>query len=185
MRVARDSGRFELSVAPLRQGDDVLFLVRVSNVEAAAAVSALPETRARLLKVVESAPDGVVVTDAEGHVLTANAAFLEMAQINTEDLARGALLGQWLGRRGAVDFDVLIANLRRHRIDSSFCDLVERRAGRFNRRRSIGDCDRRRGDHVWLHRARYRPAAVVHPDGEAHHLANSRSTDGAGWSCAP
>ena len=115
VHVARASGRFELAIAPLRQGDDLLFLVRVSSVDATAAVAALPETRARLLKVVESAPDGVVVTDSEGHVLTANAAFLDMAQINTEDLARGVLLGQWLGRRGAVDFDVLIANLRRHR----------------------------------------------------------------------
>lgn len=115
VHVARASGRFELGIAPLRQGDDLLFLVRVSSVDATAAVAALPETRVRLLKVVESAPDGVVVTDSEGHVLTANAAFLDMAQINTEDLARGVLLGQWLGRRGAVDFDVLIANLRRHR----------------------------------------------------------------------
>ena len=112
--LARAAGRHELTVSPLRQGDDVLFLVRVSNAEAAVANSALPEARTRLLKLVDSAPDGVVVTDAEGHVLTANAAFLEMAQLTTEDQARGALLGQWLGRRGAVDFEVLIANLRRH-----------------------------------------------------------------------
>jgi transcriptional regulator PpsR len=112
--LTRAAGRYELSVSPLRQGDDVLFLVRISNAEAVVTFSTLPEARARLLKVVDSAPDGVVVTDSEGHVLTANAAFLEMAQLTTEDQAHGALLGQWLGRRGAVDFEVLIANLRRN-----------------------------------------------------------------------
>ena len=47
----------------------------------------------------------------DGRVVTANAAFLEMAQLTTEDQARGENLDRWLGRQG-VDVDVLVANLR-------------------------------------------------------------------------
>jgi len=114
VRVAQGAGTYELHMAPLRQGDDVLFVVKMSRVQARAALPEPPE-RAQLLQVVESAPDGVVVTNADGDVLVANAAFLEMAQLTNADQARGHPLSNWIGRPGGVDFGVLIANLRRHR----------------------------------------------------------------------
>ena len=43
--------------------------------------------------------------------MTANAAFLEMAQLSSSEQARGELLDRWLGRAG-VDFSVALANLR-------------------------------------------------------------------------
>ena len=61
----------------------------------------------------ESAPDGFVVTGIDGRVITANAAFLELAQLPTEEQVRGEALGRWLGRSG-VDLDILIANMRQH-----------------------------------------------------------------------
>jgi transcriptional regulator PpsR len=44
-------------------------------------------------------------------VLTANRAFLQLAQVSNEALVRGESLERWLGRAG-VDLSVLISNLR-------------------------------------------------------------------------
>ena len=67
--------------------------------------------RQLLLHAVESAPDAFVVTDLDGRVLVVNQAFLELAQLANEELARGESLEKWLGRTG-VDLSVLISNLR-------------------------------------------------------------------------
>jgi transcriptional regulator PpsR len=64
-----------------------------------------------LLRLVHSAPDCLVVTDLDGRVLSANAAFVELAQLATEEQVRGETLDRWLGRTG-VDLSVLISNLR-------------------------------------------------------------------------
>jgi transcriptional regulator PpsR len=62
---------------------------------------------------VEAAPDGFVVTGPDATILTANLAFLEMAQLATAEQARGESLERWLGRPG-VDIPVMLANLRQH-----------------------------------------------------------------------
>ena len=46
-------------------------------------------------------------------MITANAAFLQLAQLPNEDQARGESLDRWLGRTG-VDLEILTANLRQH-----------------------------------------------------------------------
>jgi len=61
----------------------------------------------------DGSPDGFVVTGADGRVITANAAFLRLAQLPNEEITRGESLDRWLGR-GGVDLDILVANLRRH-----------------------------------------------------------------------
>ena len=61
----------------------------------------------------ERAPDGIVVTSQDGRILSANAAFLDLTQITSEDQVRGESLDRWLGRPG-VDLNVLLANLRQH-----------------------------------------------------------------------
>jgi transcriptional regulator PpsR len=63
--------------------------------------------------VLESSPDGLVVTSPDGQILTANRAFLDFAQLATLEQARGQSLDRWLGRPG-VDMRVLIGNLRQH-----------------------------------------------------------------------
>lgn len=93
-----------------RQDDATLVLMRVAVLEPAGA-GALPDVKAKLLRAVESAPDGFVLTDNDGLILTANAAFLEMAQLRTEEQARGQALDRWVGQTG-VDLDVLTNNLR-------------------------------------------------------------------------
>ena len=64
-----------------------------------------------LLKLVQSAPDCIVVTDTAGRIVSANAAFVELAQLTTEEQVRGESLDRWLGRTG-VDLSVLLSNLR-------------------------------------------------------------------------
>jgi transcriptional regulator PpsR len=69
------------------------------------------QARARLLDVMDNAPDGMVVTDMDGVILSANTAFLDFVQVATEAQVRGRPLGRFIGRPG-VDLTRLIANLR-------------------------------------------------------------------------
>jgi transcriptional regulator PpsR len=71
------------------------------------------DERSKLLEVLESSPDGLVVASPEGAILSANRAFLELAQLATAEQALGQPLERWLGREG-VDMRVLLANLRQH-----------------------------------------------------------------------
>jgi transcriptional regulator PpsR len=100
-----------VSVSLFRQENAALFAVRVVPIEAGSATTPESENKSSLLRLVESAPDGFVVTGPDGRILTANAAFLDLAQLATEEQARGESLERWLGRPG-VDLNVLIANLR-------------------------------------------------------------------------
>jgi transcriptional regulator PpsR len=115
VRVRSSDGKreFLVSASVFRQENASLFLIRLSPLQANAASAIVPKSSSRVLKVVESAPDGFVVTDPEGRILTANRAFIDLAQLATEEQARGESLDHWLGRPG-VDLSVLIANLRQH-----------------------------------------------------------------------
>jgi transcriptional regulator PpsR len=106
-----DRGEFVVSASLFRQDSTIYFLVRLSRVHADTIAAILPKSKTKLLKVVENAPDGFVVTAQDGAIITANAAFLEMAELATEEQALGESLERWFGRPG-VDLDVLIANLR-------------------------------------------------------------------------
>ncbi len=100
-----------------RQESSAMLLVRLAGTPAAAAAAVaaapaeLPRVKSKLLKLVENGPDGFVVTGPDGRILAANAAFLDMAQLATEEQASGEPLERWVGRPG-VEMDVLIANLR-------------------------------------------------------------------------
>ena len=112
-RLADGARELLVSASLFRQENAPLFLVRLVPLSTDANAAVIPKAKSSLLKVVESAPDGFVVTDPEGRILTANLAFLELAQLATEEQARGESLERWLGRPG-VDLNVLIANLRQH-----------------------------------------------------------------------
>jgi transcriptional regulator PpsR len=73
----------------------------------------IPSAGAKLLKLAEYAPDGLVVTDRDARIESANAAFAEMAQLTGEEIAHGEALERWLGRPG-IDLNILIANLRQN-----------------------------------------------------------------------
>ena len=111
-RTADGSRTFFVSASLFRQENASLFLVRLSPAESDVLPAVVPKTRS-ILNVVESAPDGFVVTDPEGRILAANSAFVDLVQLATEEQARGESLDRWLGRPG-VDLNVLLANLRQH-----------------------------------------------------------------------
>ena len=115
VRARLADGQRELLVyaALFRQENASLFLVRLLPIGGDPGTVAVAKAKSRLLEVVESGPDGFVVTRPDGRILTANASFLDLAQLATEEQARGESLERWLGRPG-VDLNVLIANLRQH-----------------------------------------------------------------------
>ncbi|MCW6507299.1 transcriptional regulator PpsR [Lichenifustis flavocetrariae] len=107
----RHSGEEVLvSAYMFRQENASLFLVRLLRLTSDSALGVVPKMTWKLLKLVENSPDGFVVTDADGRIVSANAAFLDMAQLATDRQAVNQKLDRWLGRPG-VDLDVLIANL--------------------------------------------------------------------------
>ena len=103
-------GEVVVSASLFRQEKTAHLLVRVATAAAARATADDPGQGA-LLKLVDAAPDAFVVTDLGGLILTANHAFIELAQLTTEAQLRGQSLERWLGRTG-VDLNVLITNLR-------------------------------------------------------------------------
>jgi transcriptional regulator PpsR len=120
----RAAGRAEDLIARLNEGDQETvvgssmfrqessshFLVRLSPLQADVAQ---PKSGSKLIRVVENLPDGFVVTDLDRRIITANAAFIDLAELTSEEQARGEQLDRWIGRPG-VDLDTLIANLREH-----------------------------------------------------------------------
>ncbi len=102
-----------VSASMFREETGLACLVRIAGSAGQTGDAALPRLKAKLLKLIEGAPDGFVVTDSGGRILTVNATFLELVQLPAEALAHNEPLGRWLGRSG-VDLDILIANLRQH-----------------------------------------------------------------------
>lgn len=86
-------------------------------------ISAETDSKAILLRAVENAPDAFVVTDEEGDVITANAAFLEMVQLRHEREVVGQPLDRWVGESG-VELSVLTANLRNRGVIRFFSTTV-------------------------------------------------------------
>jgi transcriptional regulator PpsR len=127
-RTAFGNSQVLVKASLFRQENDTLFLMRVSAVNAAAVPGAMPDVKTKLLKAVENAPDGFVVTDNDGAILTANAAFLEMAELGNEEQARGRPLDRWVGESG-LDVDVLIANLRQRGAVRFFATALRGEAG--------------------------------------------------------
>jgi len=66
-----------------------------------------------LLRLLERSPDGFVVCDPEGHILSANRAFLDFVQVAHEELALGRSLDEWLARRD-TDLQNLVDALKGH-----------------------------------------------------------------------
>lgn len=112
VRLRDDRRDLAMSGSLFRQDNASLFVIRLTGAqhEEHAATSG---PKAKILKVIEQCTDGFVVTDSSGQVLIANPAFLELAQISSEEQARDELLERWLGRSG-VDMSVLLNSLRQN-----------------------------------------------------------------------
>jgi transcriptional regulator PpsR len=104
-------GEVQVHVSSFRQERQTQFLVRIVPAAPDVQERHAPSTSSVLLKLVQTVPDCLVVTDLDGRVISANAAFVELAQMTSEEQARGEPLDRWLGRSG-VDMSVMISNLR-------------------------------------------------------------------------
>jgi transcriptional regulator PpsR len=102
-----------VAVTMFRQEKVSYLLVRLSPAEEKRGGAKPGRMASTLLTLVEEAPDGFVVTDPNGDIIMANAAFLELVQIPLQEQLRGESLGRWLGRPG-VDLNVLLSALREH-----------------------------------------------------------------------
>ena len=125
-RLAGDGQEVVLSASVFRQEQSAFLMVRLAPVASEAAgtsagrlrgagASGTPSTdggwESILRAFVNSAPDGLVFCDPGGKIIAANPAFLALAQLGTEEQARGQALDRWVGRTG-VELGVLIGNLR-------------------------------------------------------------------------
>jgi transcriptional regulator PpsR len=104
-------GEVRISATPFRSEGTTLLLVRARGAAKHAKGDAEPTLPLRAL--VERVPDAVVVTDAEGRVLSANPAFLDLAQLANEEQARGRALADWVGRPGS-DLGTILGIVRKH-----------------------------------------------------------------------
>ena len=77
---------------------------------------------------VERAPDGFVVIDAEGIVRLANSAFVDMVEVGSAGAVIGQQLERWLWQPGA-DLRVLLENVQRHRFVRLFLTTIHGELG--------------------------------------------------------
>jgi transcriptional regulator PpsR len=108
-RLAGRTSVASVAVTPLRTDDQQRLLVRVRLVDLPGAAGDLSATISRL---VDSASDGVLVSDPAGHVLLANPAFLRLVRLNTEMDVKGRPLTDWVGISDE-DFVHLLHQVRR------------------------------------------------------------------------
>lgn len=109
-RVAGAGSETAISMTLFRHDNQSLLLVRMSNQELASTQGG-EDNRTLTLEALGQSPDGFVVTDASGTVVTANQAFADLCQVGHPNALLGESLDRWLGRSG-VDLSVLLANLR-------------------------------------------------------------------------
>jgi transcriptional regulator PpsR len=126
-RLARDNTDVIVTASLFRDEAGVACLVRVAQIRADAA-EAVPKIKTKLLKLMESAPDGFVVTGVDGRIITTNATFLSLSQLPTEDQARGEQLSRWLGRT-EIDMDIMTSNLRQHGSVRLFASMIRGELG--------------------------------------------------------
>ena len=103
-----------VTATPFRVLDAQQLLVRIRAIASLGSASDLSATLARL---VDSATDGVAVTDVDGGVLLANAAFLKLVQAGTEASVRGRALSDWISLPNEPFTDVLARVQREGMVD--------------------------------------------------------------------
>ncbi len=113
---------FTVTVHLFRQEGKLLFLARLKPLEAEPPDD-VTSRELTIAEVLEQGPDGFVVTLGDGQIVTANTTFIAMAELTTEDQARGEVLDRWLGKPG-VELSVLLATLRQRDTVRLFPTLV-------------------------------------------------------------
>ena len=112
VRVALPQGRGEVTVsASLFRGEGATSALFRLSADPASQQDGPEEAPTRA--VIDAMPEGFVVTDPSRRILMANAAFLQLAQLATEQQAKGRPLEEWLGRE-ETEAQALFATLIDH-----------------------------------------------------------------------
>jgi transcriptional regulator PpsR len=115
-----------ISGSLFRQDSSSYVLVRLVPVLAAGTESATideGEPSETLKRVVDRMPDGFIVVGEDRKILAANSAFLELAQLATDEQARGQSIERWLGR-STVEIESLFATTAEHGTSKHFETVV-------------------------------------------------------------
>jgi len=104
---------WNVSASCFWQETATLLLIRFSSTDASEHAQREEGVRSRIRDLIERSPDAFVVTDLDGHILEANRAFLDVAELASLEQARGGLLSTYIGRPGA-DFPVFVSMLKKH-----------------------------------------------------------------------
>jgi transcriptional regulator PpsR len=126
LRLADGKRDVLFAVSLFRQAGSAHLLARMVPVGAGEA--GLVTQRSRLVDVIEKLPDAFVVTDEDLRIVSANSAFLELAQAASFDQVRGESIDRWLGRQ-SVDVGVLFSSLREHGAIRSFSTVFRGQYG--------------------------------------------------------
>ena len=102
----------QLKVSQVRHLDGTAFLVTMSQVDARKSKPSKDNVpNAIVASVMDGLPDALVVTDPDGRILIANAAFVELTQLASSDTVVGESVSRWLSR-AEVDVSVLLGTLK-------------------------------------------------------------------------
>lgn len=93
VRLMHRTGKVSVAVTPLRIDDELFATLRIRALDPTAQGAELNSTISRL---VNDASDSVVVTDAAGHIIVANRAFLKLLKVTTDDGVQGHPLDHWV-----------------------------------------------------------------------------------------
>lgn len=110
-RLGNGRGETRVAASLFRQENATSALLRLSSGPADPASPG--RAGASALDVIQSLPEGFVVTDPQRRILAANAAFLDLVQLATEEQVRGEPLDRWLGRE-ETEAAALFSTLGQH-----------------------------------------------------------------------
>ncbi|MGQ0620116.1 MAG: transcriptional regulator PpsR [Panacagrimonas sp.] len=108
-RLAHGLGTITVSVTPFQTDAASVLLMRARPVGSPAPEAAHPETHADALfaGLVKRTPDAVVISDVDGRVVLANAAFRELVQFPVGQSITGRTLADWVGDQDTTVKDIL------------------------------------------------------------------------------
>lgn len=99
-----------LGATIFRQENASFYLMRLQPMAAGASGIVVSKGQAAVVNAVRDLPEAFVVTDLERRIISVNPAFLDAAQLGSEEQARGEPIDRWMGRAG-VDISVLFNSL--------------------------------------------------------------------------
>jgi transcriptional regulator PpsR len=112
-RRRHDGAEIAVSASVIRQEQTSLYLVRLVSTARGEPAAVVPGAAPALDRLADSAPDSIVLTDEDGHLLAANRAFLQLVQLPPTHAVAGESLERWLGN-SSVDVRVIVSNVKKY-----------------------------------------------------------------------